>query len=199
MSNIWLSAALLELASRDGNCGYLFHDYDDDAHEEDDRDFTDCDKVYGMSPSNVYSNLATVAALTVAVTMPIVGSIVDHTRFRKHVALGSLATLTVVSFTQAMVSRDTWFAVALLQIVSIAAAMYHSLAVTAYLPELSATQVGRIPVGRRANDRQFFSSSFASTGAESPSRGRRALRTLSHPEDDARPRLFIWSANTRRR
>ena len=81
-----------------------------------------------MRPENIYANLATAAALAAACVMPLVGSVVDHTRLRKHVALGALATMSAVALAQATVGPHTWFAVALLQIVLVAAATSHSLA-----------------------------------------------------------------------
>ena len=109
MSNIFMQAAILELANRDAGCGYRY--------EVDDDDPPPCDgTVYGMKPANVYNIIATISAVAVALMLPAIGAVVEHSSFRKEVAFTALAVLTLVQGTQIFINRATWFAMALLQV-----------------------------------------------------------------------------------
>mmetsp|Transcript_16208 Transcript_16208/g.21007 ORF Transcript_16208/g.21007 Transcript_16208/m.21007 type:complete len:548 (+) Transcript_16208:50-1693(+) len=131
MSNLFISAALLELALKEAGCGYLFADDVDD-------DPPSCKKkVYGMHPANLYLVMATIAALTIACLNPFIGALIDHTRFRKSLAAGTLFSLAIIQFVQMSISKDTWFFVMILQIPAIAGYFLHSATYSAYLPELS--------------------------------------------------------------
>ena len=67
MSNLFISAAILELAHKEAGCGYLFTDDVDD-------DPPRCTgKVYGMHPANIYVVTATVAAVLIAIVNPFIG------------------------------------------------------------------------------------------------------------------------------
>jgi hypothetical protein len=47
-------------------------------------------KAYGLAPSSILSSLNTVAGLFVAITLPLIGSIVDHTSLRKNCVVWGL-------------------------------------------------------------------------------------------------------------
>jgi len=133
MSNVFLAAAITSLALREAGCGYL-NGADDDNPPE-------CTgTVRGMRPTNIVPYTVTVAGLVVAMLMPVTGSVIDHTPYRKQIAAYSGAVVAVVSALQAIISADTWWFVVCLQIVSIGAYVVHQLASGAYLPELGTTQ-----------------------------------------------------------
>ena len=85
MSSVLLSAAVLELATREAGCGYIYNG-DDDAPPS-------CrGKVYGQRPANLFFICYTAAAAFSAVLNPALGAVVDHTPYRKHVAMGRRAS-----------------------------------------------------------------------------------------------------------
>ena len=78
--------------------------------------------------------------MVVAITVPLVGAIVDNTRFRKSLGVGLLFGLAVISLIQTSINESNWFIMLLLQIPAIAMYMMHILTVSAYLPETSNEQ-----------------------------------------------------------
>jgi len=134
MSNIFLSAAITHLALEAAGCGYLnAEDLDDDPE--------DCEGlVYGIRPTNVIPYVVTIGGFVVAMLMPITGSIMDHTPWRKQICIYSGAVIALVSAAQAVINKDTWEFVALLQIASIASYVVHQLSSGSYLPEIGSTQ-----------------------------------------------------------
>jgi UMF1 family MFS transporter len=122
MSSLFLGPALLQLASEAAGC----------------TDEEECDaKIYGFRPSSLLSNISIVAGLLASLLLPIFGAIVDHTQYRRPVGAYSAAALTVVKGVETMVGKDTWFYVALLQIVSSLLYYFHITATYAYTSELS--------------------------------------------------------------
>ena len=72
MSNIFLSSAVLDLAAVAAGC--------------DKNDLTNCKgRVYGLKPEDIYSAVASVAGLCMAILLPLIGAIVDHTDKRMQV------------------------------------------------------------------------------------------------------------------
>mmetsp|Transcript_102063 Transcript_102063/g.292102 ORF Transcript_102063/g.292102 Transcript_102063/m.292102 type:complete len:447 (+) Transcript_102063:412-1752(+) len=125
MSNIFLSSAVLDLAAKAAGC--------------DTDDLQNCKgRVYGMRPEDIYSATASVAGLVMAIMLPLIGAIIDHTDKRMQIGQVTAFSMGVVTLAQACVSHDTWFLVTCLQVVSICAYTFHNLAQLAYLPELTA-------------------------------------------------------------
>jgi len=143
MSNIFLSAAILEMANRDAGCGYL-HDEDYLNSLDDEQEATECKgRVYGQRPATIYLLTTTLAALCVAALNPFVGSVIDNTRFRKEVGFSCLLGVAGVQFAQiAILDPSLWFFVCLLQVPAIVGNFVNLLVLSAYLPELADTQEG---------------------------------------------------------
>jgi MFS-type transporter involved in bile tolerance (Atg22 family) len=80
------------------------------------------------------------ASLLAAVSMPIFGSIVDHSALRKDIGVMSILVLVACAFLQIMLSARTYIAVAALQLVSLFMALVHAVVYSAYLPEISLSQ-----------------------------------------------------------
>lgn len=136
MGNVFFSAAILEMASRAAGCGYLY-----DTDVDDDDDVEPCKgTVMGLRPANIYILVTSASAIVVAIIIPLIGAIVDHTRFRKSLAAGSLLVLALISFIQVGLNRSNWMFMTVLQIPAIAAYMISIVASSAYLPELSNVQ-----------------------------------------------------------
>lgn len=122
MSSIFLGPALLKLASEAAGCS----------------NGQDCiNRIYGMKPSSLISNIAIFSNILVAVLMPLFGALVDHTPHRKKVGIYSAFFLTMVKGIETMISRKTWFAIACLQVVSYLLFNMHITATYAYGSELS--------------------------------------------------------------
>jgi hypothetical protein len=73
MSNVFLSASLLFLASKEAGC------LDDEGNVE-----NDCDtRVYGMAPAALITNhVAVISGLLSAFFMPVIGAMLDFTPYR---------------------------------------------------------------------------------------------------------------------
>ncbi len=125
MSNVFIQVAILEFANRDAGCGYRIDAEDDDPP-------TCKGRSHGMRPANVYNTVATAGALSVAVLLPIVGAVVENSRFRKEVALASLLLLTLMQGVQISIDRTNWFGMAILQVFAIAACKKKLLVILIY-------------------------------------------------------------------
>lgn len=94
-------------------------------------------RVHGFRPTSLLTNIAIVAGLLVAVSMPFFGAVVDHTTYRRQVGLYSGLALALVKAIETCVSAPTWFYVAWLQIASAVLYNVHLTANYAYVSELS--------------------------------------------------------------
>ena len=129
MSTVFLGPALLKLSSEAAGCV---------AETVEDEDNCENARVYGMKPSSLLTNMAMVTGLIAAITMPLVGAIVDHTSYRKQVGAWTAYGMTLVMGINATVSRKTWFFVAIMQSLG-AGFLYntHIVVTYAYTSELS--------------------------------------------------------------
>ncbi len=98
----------------------------------------ECDeRVYGLRPSSLLTSYATLVAVFIAVCLPVVGAIVDHTEHRKRfgqvTALIQLLLVLILSF----ISETNWIFMAIVQVFSAVVGWLHALVVFAYLPELT--------------------------------------------------------------
>ena len=122
MSSIFLGPALLELASKAAGCG----------NEQ------DCNnRIHGMKPSSLLSNIAIFSNVLVAILMPLFGALVDHTPYRRQVGVYSALALTIVKGIETTISSKTWFAIACLQVVAYILYNVHITSTYAYGSELS--------------------------------------------------------------
>lgn len=135
MASIFLGPALLELATQsvEDNCSHHATEAEQESCIQDGR-------VYGFRPSSVLSNIAVAAGLVGAVFMPVFGALVDHTDYRWRVGAYSAFGLVVVKGLEVMVSSQTWFVVACLQVVSVVLFHMHITTTLAYTSELSTDQ-----------------------------------------------------------
>jgi MFS-type transporter involved in bile tolerance (Atg22 family) len=94
-------------------------------------------RVYGMRPSSILAYIVMVVGLLSAVLMPLIGSIIDHTKYRRAVGSISAAFMSVMILIQMLVMEDHWFVAAILQIFVAFSYTVHLCATYAYLPELT--------------------------------------------------------------
>lgn len=94
-------------------------------------------KIFGIRASSLLPVGSLIVGLVAAVTMPLMGAIVDHTKYRK--ALGSLSAFVVVVAVggQLALNQNTWFAVFVLEIIGGYFLIMHQVVTMAYLPDLS--------------------------------------------------------------
>jgi MFS-type transporter involved in bile tolerance (Atg22 family) len=105
-------------------------------------DVPDCnEKIYGLRPSSLISTVMTVVNVFSACSMPLIGAVVDTTPYRRLLGRISAAIFCSVIFTGIFVSEETWFAIAILQIVMGFTAWFQSMVVYSYLPELTKDEV----------------------------------------------------------
>lgn len=128
MSSIFLGPALLELAAAAAGCPVV-------AQEEEEEECTNT--IYGFRPSSLLTNLAAVSGILGCIALPLFGSIVDHTVYRRHVGGYTAVGLTIVKGIEVTVGPRTWLFVASLQVVSSLLFYIHITASYAYISELS--------------------------------------------------------------
>lgn len=129
MSNIFLSTALIRLASESAGC--VYHDDDDTV------DNPECnEKVYGFRPSSLIAMIAVVSGILSAFFLPIIGAVVDYTSHRKLVGIVSAVFITAVQGLQIWLNTDTWFAMSIMQAINGFMYMVQVLAIYAYLPDI---------------------------------------------------------------
>lgn len=122
MSNFFLSSALITLAKISTGC-----DPDDD----------ECDgQVYGFKPSSLISLIATVTGILSAFLLPVIGAIVDYTKYRKEMGVAFAAFLIAIQATQIATYEATWFPMAILQAINGFNYQALTLAAYAYIPEI---------------------------------------------------------------
>ena len=94
-------------------------------------------RVYGIRPSSVLTTLNSVAGLILAILLPIIGSIVDNTDYRKQCVVYASALLWASNVIQIFTNESTWFAMVLIQgIISSSSYMIHQTALFAYTTEI---------------------------------------------------------------
>mmetsp|Transcript_15261 Transcript_15261/g.24742 ORF Transcript_15261/g.24742 Transcript_15261/m.24742 type:complete len:593 (+) Transcript_15261:32-1810(+) len=124
---VFVSSDLLRLAKEATGCVEYEEMWQEDCQE----------RVYGMRPSSVLTDIVMVVGLLSAVLMPLVGSIIDHTDYRRAVGSISAGFMSIMILVQMLVMEDFWFMAAILQIFVAFSYTIHLCATYAYLPELT--------------------------------------------------------------
>ena len=126
----FLATALLRLAKEAAGCETEVPPGEDEVPE--------CQgRVYGIRPSSLLTTYTIVIGLLSSALMPFMGAIVDYTPYR--LKLGRILTVIYCSllFPQIFISEQTWFAVAIIQIVVAFLGWGQTMLAYAYLPELT--------------------------------------------------------------
>lgn len=127
MSFMFLGPVLLDLATEAAEKACVEAGLDSCEHA----------KIHGFRPSSLLSNMAVTTGLLCSAILPILGAIVDHTPYRKQLGAYSGAILVAITFVQAIVSSQTWFYVAGLQVIAAFTYSCHNTANYAYISDLS--------------------------------------------------------------
>ena len=94
-------------------------------------------RVYGMKPTSLLTNIMAVVGLISAFLMPLIGSIIDHTTYRRAVGRISGGLMTFFILVQVLLLPNHWFAASIMQVLVAFSYMVHLTVVYAYLPELT--------------------------------------------------------------
>lgn len=130
ISFIFLSVGVLQLAIRESERGR-------DACRESTDDDEGCGgRVYGMRPTSLLSNMATIGGLATVIFMPYAGAVVEFSPKRREFMIWIVVVLVVVNALQAFLFYWSWFPLFLLQAVVATAGVYAlSMCYWAYITE----------------------------------------------------------------
>jgi MFS transporter, UMF1 family len=122
MSTVFLGPALLELSTEAAKCPSM----------------QDCnERVFGMKPSLLLTNIAMLSGFCSAISMPLIGAIIDHTSYRKEVGALTACALSIIKGLETMISIHTWIYVAMFQVITGVLYSTHITVTYAYVSELS--------------------------------------------------------------
>ena len=97
-------------------------------------------KVKGFKPSSLLTLFTSVIGVIAALSMPIVGAVVDHTHYRR--MMGVISGILSVAFIggQIAISENNWFTILVIDACQTLVYLVHTTSVFAYLPDLSLDQ-----------------------------------------------------------
>eukprot|EP00616_Rhizochromulina_sp_CCMP1243_P000968 CAMPEP_0118982672 /NCGR_PEP_ID=MMETSP1173-20130426/33386_1 /TAXON_ID=1034831 /ORGANISM="Rhizochromulina marina cf, Strain CCMP1243" /LENGTH=546 /DNA_ID=CAMNT_0006933183 /DNA_START=117 /DNA_END=1754 /DNA_ORIENTATION=+ len=137
---VFLSAVLLRSAKIEAGCEVDPGVYINGTFVESDSqdaEVPECrERVYGIFPSSLLFVMGAVVSVFSAISMPVVGSFLDQSPYRRQAGAASAWVMVAANALQLMIYDTTlWFPVALLQLVSGVAYLVHNDVSYAYLPE----------------------------------------------------------------
>ena len=166
MSSIFLGPALLHLANVAAGC----IDNENDRNQSSNSDTTTTEScsntIYGFRPSSLLTNIAAVSGMIGCFALPFIGSVMDHTNHRKCIGAISGMVLCGIKILEYIglsnivrsILPNSWFYIAILQIVASVTFYTHLTAAYAYLSELSS-----IPQQQSRYNTSFFVIMYGST------------------------------------
>ena len=121
---VFVGTAVIHLARENAGCS---------------REDITCDSrtSYGIRPSSFLSLYNVIVGVGSSALLPLLGSIVDHTHHRRLIARISAVVYCMSLFPMIFLNESTWFAAAVLVIVSAIVGWVHTGMAFAYLPEMS--------------------------------------------------------------
>ena len=127
MSNVFLSASIIYLASDEAGCIDENDEVDDDCDE----------RVYGFRPAVIVTNIAVIAGLVAAFVLPLFGAIIDYTSYRRLAGIILAISMFVIQAVQIGTVEATWFFMAILQAIIGALYEFHQAVMMSYLPDIT--------------------------------------------------------------
>jgi MFS-type transporter involved in bile tolerance (Atg22 family) len=98
----------------------------------------DCnERVYGIRPSSLLTTYTIVVGVVSAALLPLMGAVVDYTPHRRKAGRWFSFMFCIILFPQIFLNENTWFAVAILQMILAFIGWAQTMVTFAYLPELS--------------------------------------------------------------
>jgi MFS-type transporter involved in bile tolerance (Atg22 family) len=105
---------------------------------EGETEIPECDKrIYGIKPSSLLSLLGTIVDVISASLMPIIGAIVDTTSYRRLLGRILVTFFCAFIFITIFISENTWFPIAILQMVWGFTVWFQNMITYSYLPDLT--------------------------------------------------------------
>ncbi|GMH73550.1 hypothetical protein TL16_g06224 [Triparma laevis f. inornata] len=139
ISILFLSTAFLKFANEEAGCTEAGYDVvGGQTEEEADLASVDCTgRAYGIRPSSVLTTLNSVAGLILAFLLPIIGSIIDHTSYRKQCVIYAGAMFWGSNVIQIFTNKESWFGMVVIQgAIGATSYMIHQTAIFAYATEI---------------------------------------------------------------
>jgi len=147
MSNIFVAKALLDYATAEAGCDPLAA--------------VPCSRrVHGFLPSSLLTNMVLVSGLLCAAIMPLVGSIVDHTPYRRALGRASWAGIMAVHATLLFANPSNWLSMAGVQVFGRVVDLTHLIITYAYLPEITDDPTELSRLSSSFNVKQYVTSAL---------------------------------------
>ena len=94
-------------------------------------------KIYGVKPSSILTIGSVFVGLSSAISMPVIGAIIDYTSWRKQIGTVSAFFIVIIMGISISIGPKTWFAIYILFIIEGYLSVLHVTTVYAYLPGFS--------------------------------------------------------------
>ena len=129
---IFLSGALIDLAKDEVGCD-----------TGDDENVSDCKKLlWGLfNPNSVYIVLSLFSSILASIAMPIVGSVIDHSIYRKDIGLYCMVAMTLIVLLEIMISSQTFVAIVVFHMLLLMISLVHAVVYSSYLPQIAYEQL----------------------------------------------------------
>lgn len=127
---VFVGTALLNLAKQAAGC--------ETEIPEGETSLPECNgKVYGIRPSSLLTTYSTVVGLVSSALLPLVGSFIDHSKYRREAGQITALVLCMLLIPLIFVAEETWFALAIILLIVAFLGWIHTSVAFAYLPELA--------------------------------------------------------------
>jgi len=127
---VFVGTALLNLAKEAAGC--------ETEIPEGETSLPECNgKVYGIRPSSLLTTYSTVVGLVSSAMLPLVGSFIDHSKYRQDAGRMTALVLCLLLVPLIFIAEETWFALAIILLVVAFLGWIHTSVAFAYLPELT--------------------------------------------------------------
>jgi hypothetical protein len=153
MSNVFLSTSFIILAKIDAGC---------DDMENNDEEYECDNKIYGFKPSSFVTLISTLSSVLAVLFLPMIGALLDYTPYRRSLGIASAVLMMIIQTVQIGTVVQTWFIMAMLQVVNIFTTHANGLCNLSYILDI-ATDVGEDTMTRYVPQMHmfYFISSFA--------------------------------------
>jgi len=129
-SAVFVGTALLNLAKEAAGC--------ETEIPEGETSLPECTgRIYGIRPSSILTTYSTVVGIISSALLPLVGSFIDHSRYRLQAGTYTALFVCVLLVPLIFVSEETWFGLAIILLILAFAGWVHTSIAFAYLPELT--------------------------------------------------------------
>ena len=133
---IYFSVTILYLARKSAGCATEI--------PEGQHTLPECNnRAFGIKPSSFIPLLLSIISIITAIFMPIIGAFLDCSDYRRFAGRLTALIITLLTFAQIFTNEQTWFYMAIAQVLSSITQAVHHCIVMAYLPETSDNNLQR--------------------------------------------------------